>query len=99
LAVTNRVLELTNGVVTLSGGNLSHNWTHYIALVHNLIPGTNKLSIALSPGSGLFKGTFTDTNAGRTFSFSGALLQKTTNGFGYVTGTNRTGRISIEVSP
>jgi hypothetical protein len=100
VTLTNRVLNLTNGVVILSGGNLSQRWTNDIVLqANNRIPVTNKLTVALSLGSGLFRGTFTDTNTGRTMNFSGALLQKSTNGFGCLLGTNLAGRVSIQSRP
>jgi hypothetical protein len=99
---TNRVIDLTNGVVVLSGGNLSQIWTNDIVLgpnnrVTNASP--NKLAVALSLGSGRFIGTFLDTNTLRTVSFSGALLQKSTNGSGCLLGTNQSGRVSIESRP
>jgi hypothetical protein len=95
----NRVLDLANCVVILSGGNLSQSWTNDIILgannrVTNASP--NKLVVTLSLGSGLFKGTFTDPNTARTMNFSGALLQKSTNGSGYLLGTSLSGRISIQ---
>jgi len=102
VTATNRVLDLTNGVLVLSGGNLSQVWTNDIVLgannhVTNASP--NRLSVSLSLGSGRFKGTFLDTGVLRTVSFSGALLQKTTNGSGCLLGTNQAGRVSIESRP
>ncbi len=99
---TNRVLDLTTGVVILTGGNLSQSWTNDIVLsannrVSNASPNT--LSVTLSLGTGLFKGRFFDTGVVRTVSFSGALLQKSTNGFGFFLGTNQSGRVLLESRP
>ncbi|HXJ55641.1 MAG TPA: immunoglobulin domain-containing protein [Verrucomicrobiae bacterium] len=96
---TNRVLALTNGVVVMGGGNLSQSWTNDIVLgVNNRVTNTgpNKLTATLAPGTGLFKGTFLDTNTSRTMTFSGALLQKSTNGAGYCLGTNLSAAVVIE---
>jgi hypothetical protein len=99
---TDRVLELTNGVVILTGGNLSQAWTNdFVMSANNRVTNAslNKLSVTLSLGTGLFKGKFFDANVLRIASFSGALLQKTTNGFGYFLGTNQSGRILLESRP
>ena len=96
------MLGLTRGAVILSGGNLSQSWTNDVLLGannHVTNVGPNNLTVALSLGSGLFKGTFTDSNTARTVSFSGALLQKSTNGAGYFRGTNLSGRVLIECRP
>ena len=99
---TNRVLALTNGVAILTGGNLSQAWTNDFVLgannrVTNASP--NKLTLTLSLGTGLFKGSFLDTGVVRTVSFSGALLQKSTNGSGFFLGTNQSGQVLIEGRP
>lgn len=99
---TTRVLALTNGAAILTGGNLSQAWTNdFILGSNNRVTNTspNKFSTTLSLGTGLFKGSFLDTNVARTASFSGALLQKSTNGFGYFLGTNQSGRVLIESRP
>jgi hypothetical protein len=61
--------------------------------------GPNKLAVTLSPGTGLFKGSFLDTGVVRTATFSGALLQKSTNGAGLFLGTNQSGSVLIEMRP
>lgn len=101
-SATNRVLALTNGVLILTGGNLSQAWTNDLVLsannrVTNASP--NKLAVTLSLGTGLFKGSFFDTGVVRTVSFSGALLQKSTNGSGFFLGTNQSGQVLLESRP
>jgi len=61
--------------------------------------GPNKLAITVSLSKGLFKGTFLDPGVARTVSFSGAVLQKSTNGAGFFLGTNESGRILIQSLP
>jgi len=88
--------------VILTGGNLSQAWTNdFVMSANNRVTNAslNKLSVTLSLGTGLFKGKFFDANVLRIASFSGALLQKTTNGFGYFLGTNQSGRILLESRP
>ena len=100
--VTNRLLALTHGAVILQGGNLSQSWTNAIVLdpnsrVSNASP--NRLTMTLSPSTGQFKGSFVDTAAVRTVSFTGVVLQKSTNGAGYFLGTNQSGRVLLEARP
>jgi hypothetical protein len=99
---TNRVLALTDGVVILTGGDLSQAWTNSFVLgANNRVTNTspNKLAVTLALGTGLFRGSFLDTGVVRTVSFSGALLQKSTNGFGFFPGTNQSGRVLLESRP
>ena len=95
---TNRVIAMTNGVLLLSGGNLSQVFTNDIVLgtnnrVTNASP--NSLSVSVARATGLFKGSFLDPGTAHTVKFSGALLQKATNGAGFFLGTNLSGRVSI----
>jgi uncharacterized repeat protein (TIGR02543 family) len=99
---TSRVLALTNGVMILTGGNLSQAWTNDFVLgANNRVTNTspNKFTMTMSLATGLFQGSFLDTGVGRTVSFSGALLQKSTNGSGFFLGTDQAGRVLIEGQP
>ncbi len=99
---TNRVLDLTNGVAILTGGNLSQAWTNeFILGANNRVTNTslNSLSVTLSLPSGTFKGSFYDTGVVRSVSFSGVLLQKSTSGSGFFLGTNQSGRVLLEGRP
>jgi hypothetical protein len=96
------VLDLTNALLVLSGGNLSQSCSNEVVLgannrVTNVSP--NKLTMTLVLGTGLFKGTFTDTNVARTVSFSGALLQKSIQGAGSFLGTNLSGQVLFQSQP
>jgi Bacterial Ig domain/PKD domain/Divergent InlB B-repeat domain/Carboxypeptidase regulatory-like domain/Immunoglobulin domain/Glucodextranase, domain B len=99
---TNRVLNLGNSVVILSGGNLSQAFTNGVILglsskVTNASP--HKLNVTFTLSSGLFSGTFTPTNETKSVSFKGAVLQKANYGAGHFLGTNLSGRVSFEAGP
>jgi hypothetical protein len=99
---TNRVLNLGNSVVILSGGNLSQAFTNGVILglsskVTNASP--HKLNVTFTLSSGLFSGTFTPTNETKSVSFKGAVLQKANYGAGHFLGTNLSGRASFEAGP
>jgi hypothetical protein len=96
---TNRIIELTDGALVLTGGNLSQDWTNTFMLgANNRVTNTSpeSVSFALSRGTGLFKGRFLDPISERAVAFAGAVLQKSTNGAGYFLGTNQSGRVALE---
>ena len=102
IGATNRVLNLTNGVVVLSGGNLAAISTNSVTLnapnkVLNL--SSNKLALRISLPNGLFAGSFKDPDSGRTFPLRGALLQKQGLGSGYLLGTNQSSGVRFEAAP
>ncbi len=95
---TNNILGLSNALVSFLGGNLSADFTNAIAIdgknkVTNL--GSNKLSLSLNKSSGTFSGSVTPPAGGKALSFSGAILQKQTNGAGFLLGTNRSSRVEL----
>ncbi|MBI3849377.1 MAG: peptidylprolyl isomerase [Verrucomicrobia bacterium] len=97
-----RVLNFTDGLVVLSGGNLTQSWTNTVTLgadnkVLNTSSNTLTLSIALT--SGAFKGSFVEPGTGRKVSFIGALQQKQNAGFGYFLGTTESGEVRFEAAP
>jgi hypothetical protein len=92
-----RVLDLTNGVATFEGGNLSQTITNQFWLgTNNLVTGSNTLSLKITTTSGLFQGGFINPATGKSNSFSGALLQKQNAGYGYFLGTNQTGSVTLQ---
>jgi hypothetical protein len=102
ISSTNRVLAMTNGVVILTGGNLSQDWTSdFVLLANSRISNAspNKLSMTISLGTGLLQGSFYDTGVVRSVNFSGAILQKSAIGAGFFLGTNQAGRVLIEGRP
>jgi hypothetical protein len=85
--------------VILTGGNLAASITNDVSVTPNnkvTNNGGNNLSISLVPGTGLFKGSFTDPNTGKSESFNGAVLQKQNQGGGFFLGTSLSGDISLQ---
>jgi hypothetical protein len=94
-----RVLNMTAGEFTLTGANLAQPYTNSIVLPPGISLTTNsphKLTLKLSPPTGLLSGTFTPTGSTAVIKFNGVVLQSSTNAAGYFLHTNRTGRIGIE---
>jgi hypothetical protein len=102
LGPTNRVLNLSNSVVLLSGGNLPQSFTNDVILglsskVTNA--STHNLKVTFTLSLGLFSGSLTPTNETTAVSFKGAVLQKANYGAGRFLGTNLSGRASFEAEP
>ena len=92
----------TNGVVVLTGGNLSQSFTNEVDWgLNNIV--TNKgplpLSLKFKLPSGLMSGSFTPTGATRAVPFNGVVLQKARTASGYFLGTNTSGRVLLRVEP
>ena len=92
------LLELTDTMVAFSAGNLSAPFNNDISWdaknkITNL--SDNKLSLTVNTSSGLFTGTVTDPNTGKSSKFSGALLQKQNTGSGFMLGTNLSSLVLI----
>jgi hypothetical protein len=99
---TNPVLDLSDAVVTLSGGNLPDSLTNTVVLGPDsklTNTGPHSLKLAFSLSSGLFSGSFMPTNQTKAVSFKGAVMQKANYGAGYFVGTNLSGRASFEAVP
>jgi hypothetical protein len=104
LGATNRVLDITNGIVTFTGGNLAADLANSITLglgskVTNNPSNTNKLILNFTLPTGLFTGSVTPANTTRIIPFKGAVLQKANNASGYFLGTNSSGRVLLEPAP
>jgi hypothetical protein len=92
LPSTNPVITVTDPSVAFAGGNLAVPFANPILLgasskVTNL--GGNKLALAITTSSGLFKGSVVNPATSKSLAFSGALLQKQNLGSGFLLGTNR----------
>ena len=103
-ASTNTILALTNATLIFRGGNLAEDAT----IAVTVLPGSKavpvealpKLSLGFTLSSGLFKGSYTPTNAGaKAVNFAGAVLQKSTNAAGHFLGTNQSGNVSLQAAP
>lgn len=101
-ASTSRILNLVNGLFTLTGGDLDTPLTNAFSLAPGskiTNNGVHKITLTFVPATGLFSGTLTPTNTTTALKFSGAVLQSATNASGFLIGTNRIGRAAIEVAP
>jgi hypothetical protein len=91
---TNRVLDVTNGIVVLTGGNLNQALTNPVVLnANNRVTSSNKTSLNIVLSTGSFRGNAPGPVAGKTISFRGALLQKENRGTGFFLGTNQSGKV------
>ncbi|MFM1768005.1 MAG: hypothetical protein RJA22_534 [Verrucomicrobiota bacterium] len=101
-AATGRILDLPNGFVTLTGGNLGQAYTDPFTLgpgskfTNN---GPNTLSITFTTSSGLFTGSFKPAGSTTSRTLKGAVLQKANIGAGFFPGTNEVGLITLEPPP
>ncbi len=97
VGLTNRIIPLTNGVLSLERGNLGAPLTNQITLspAHQVIDTSlsNKLSLTLTLSSGVFKGSITPAGTTRRLPVQGAIFQDLGAGYGYFLGTNQSGRV------
>ena len=97
VGLTNRVIPLTNGVVSLDGGNLGALLTNRIILspANQIIDSSlsNKLSLSLTVSNGVFKGSVTPAGTTRHLPIQGAIFQDLGVGYGFFLGTNQSGRV------
>jgi hypothetical protein len=94
-----RVLNLINGFVTFTGGDLSAPFTNHVTLTEdnrfaNL--STNKLTLSITPATGLFAGIGTDPATGKSIPFKGAVLRKQNRASGHFLGPTQSGRVSVD---
>ena len=96
--MTNPVIALNNGTVTMSGGNLAGPLTNFVTLTQdNKVTTTNAgLSLTFTLSSGLLKGSFTHPATAKKISFTGALLQTNNSGSGFFSGTNESGEVLLQ---
>jgi hypothetical protein len=95
-------LALTNGQVTLGGGNLPFAITNQVTLSSNgtitvAPPNTNKLALTINKTTGAISGSFANpSNPKQTVKINGVVLQNQTNAVGYFLGTNQSGAFLLE---
>jgi hypothetical protein len=88
-------LNLTNGgVVILANGNLPGSTTNAFVLdANNRVVGSNRMTAAITPATGLFRGKAPNPANNRFVSFAGVLIQNKNVGWGCFVGSNRTGQV------
>jgi hypothetical protein len=94
------VLGFAEGRVLLEGRELSPGITNSILISdHNSVTNqsSNKLSLVLTPSTGLFRGTVVQLGAAKStpISFSGVVLQHTNVGRGFFLRANQSGTVLI----
>ena len=94
------VLNITNGTVTLSGGDLSAPITSEMTLGANnvvTVTGSNQLSITISLPNGLLHGSFVHPDTQKKTPLKGVVLQEQNNARGFfLNGTNQSGAVILE---
>jgi hypothetical protein len=91
-----RTLNFANGIVALSDGNLSANFTNQVQLTANnkvVNLGDNGLNLSLNLANGLMAGKAQDPATGKYLSFKGIVLQKQNAGGGFFLNQNQSGEI------
>jgi hypothetical protein len=89
-------LNQGNGRLVLENGGLARSFTNFFTLNSaNMVTTTNKTSLTINTGSGVFQGSAVDPATGKSISFRGAVLQKRNRGSGFFRNTDQAGRASI----
>ena len=91
-------LDVTDGLVTFEGGNLSAPFTNSIVWGdNNRITNTsaNKLTLTVGLSKGTVNGGVTPPGSTRNVPFKGVLLQKQNAALGHFSGTNQTGAFGL----
>ena len=95
---------LQDATITADGGNLSAELTGTMTVnsaskVTVQAPAADKLTIAISPRTGLFSGSFVDPHSLKQRRYQGAFLQVQEEGGGVFVGETETGNMDIEPVP
>ena len=93
------MLSWSVGAIRFSDGGLTAPFANSIEItsnnkVKNL--GENKLTLAFTPSTGLFKGSVTVPGTNKSLSFGGAVLKNSGDGYGLFPGTGGTGAVMLE---
>ena len=92
-------LNLTNPVITLSGGNLVSDLTPTISFNPNTLTfgsTSPQLSLKLVPSTGLINGWFKDPTAGRVRQLNGVMLRSQNNARGFFLGADQSGAVRLD---
>ena len=98
---TAKMLNITDGIVVLSGGNLPYsiNPVTFGPSSKLVNDGPNALKLTFTPATGLFSGTFKRAGTTKTYAIKGAVLQRQNNGSGYAPGADQSGRVVFQTGP
>jgi hypothetical protein len=95
---TDKILEISDGRVALTGGNLTGDFVNDITLeprARIINRSDNPLRVSLGLPGGGFVGGVRDPASGKLISFRGAVLQKANYGAGFFRGTNEIGGVYL----
>lgn len=98
VGASSRVIAMTNGIASFSGGNLSASFSNEVTLeANNRVSNVsaNKLALTIAKPTGLFKGSVADPATGTKLSFKGVLLQNQGAGSGFFLDANQSGRVYL----
>jgi hypothetical protein len=90
--------NLTNAVMSFTGGELTTDFANFLALSasgHWDNQSTNRLSLSISRNTGAFRGNVTDPASGKVLPFAGILFQKTQSGYGFLLGPSQSSQVSL----
>jgi hypothetical protein len=88
------VLDWSQGVIELDGGNLASPLTNAVTLgANNKFTAANKLALTLTTSSGLFQGTVPVPGSKSGISVSGVILQGRNAGYGLFLGPSQSGSV------
>jgi hypothetical protein len=96
-AAGTRIIDLSSGTVTFTGGNLNSTFANSITIgTDNKVSNqsANKLTMTFATATGLFKGTATSPD-GQNVSYRGAAFQKGSKAYGYFLGTDQSGSVIV----
>lgn len=94
------VLNITNGLLTLTNGNLAEALANQIVLgAHNEATNANGDVLTFKTTSGLFTGKALDLNTGKPITISGVVLQNQNAAAGYFLGTTESGSAVVVAAP
>ena len=95
-----RMVAITNGLSLLADGNLDADLINSISVQpNNVVTVSNnaqRLTVRLSPASGLFAGSFFNAAIQKTASLRGAVLQQQAVAGGWQLGTNQSGSVQLQ---
>jgi hypothetical protein len=92
------ILDVTNALVTLAGGNLTQPNVNQVTLSADskvTCLGPDDLDLVFNLSSGLFTGRCAPPGGGAGLTFKGAVLQKLNSASGHFLGTNQSGQVTF----
>ena len=98
VGATGKILALGAGAALFADGNLALALTNSFVLglgskVTN--GGPSAMTLTFTPASGLFNGSITPVSTTKAQAFTGVVFQKSTNGFGFLLGTNQSSSVLL----